>query len=347
MQFSTITSWARLIWDALATYGIDGDAVFDEVGLDPARLNDASGRYPVPAMQRLWRVAAERTRDPCFGLVAAEQWHPTTWGGLGYAWLASATLEESFRRLVRYSGIISTAANVTLEETAGNLRLKVSADPRSGLKPSPVVIDALAANIVHMCRIASGPGFTPTAVDLSHGGMGCRRRRQEFFKAPIRYDAQETTIFVDAASARERLPSANTELAHANERVIADYLAELRGTRIAMRLRARLIDELPSGRTTERQVAEWLHMSRRTLQRKLRDEGTSYTRELDGVRRELAERFIRDRSLTLSEITYLLGFAEISSFSRAFKRWTGKAPSVYRQEALEAGVTARVAPPKL
>jgi len=128
----------------------------------------------------------------------------------------------------------------------------------------------------------------------------------------------------------EPLALGNRFGAHANERVIGDYLAELRGIGVAVRVRSRLIDELPSGTVTERQVAEWLHMSRRTLQRKLRDEGTSYARELDGVRRELAERFIRDRSLTPSEITYLLGFAEISSFSRSFKRWTGIAPSAYR-----------------
>jgi AraC-like DNA-binding protein len=128
----------------------------------------------------------------------------------------------------------------------------------------------------------------------------------------------------------EPLALGNRLGAHANERVIGDYLAELRGTGVAVRVRSRLIDELPSGGVNEIQVAAAQHMSRRTLQRKLRDEGTSYARELDGVRRELAERFIRDRSLTLSEITYLLGFAEISSFSRSFKRWTGIAPSAYR-----------------
>jgi AraC-like DNA-binding protein len=331
MQFSTITSWARLIWDALATYGIDADRVFIEVGLDPDALNDSNGRYPVTAMRRLWQVAAERSGDPCFGLTAAEQWHPTTWHGLGYAWLASATLEEGFRRLVRYSGIISTAARIALEETAGSFRLTVSADPSAGLEPPPVVIDAAAANLIHMCRITSGPDFRPEAVELPHGGAGCRRRRQEFFNAPIHYDAPEIAIVVDASHARRKLPSANTELAHANERVIADYLAELRGTGIAMRVRARLIDDLPSGTVTEGPVADRLHMSRRTLQRRLRDEGTTYAEVFQGVRRELAERFIRERTLTLNEITYLLGFAEISSFSRSFKRWTGMAPSAYRR----------------
>ena len=128
----------------------------------------------------------------------------------------------------------------------------------------------------------------------------------------------------------EPLALGNRFGAHANERVIGDYLAELRGIGVAVRVRSRLIDELPSGGVNEIQVAAALHMSRRTLQRKLRDAGMSYARELDGVRRELAERFIRDRSLTLSEITYLLGFAEISSYSRSFKRWTGMAPSAYR-----------------
>lgn len=336
MQFSTITSWARLIRDALATYGIDGDAVFEEIGLDPAALYDANGRYPVTAMRRLWQVAAERSGDPCFGLTAAARWHPTTWHGLGYAWLASTTLEEGFRRLARYSAIISTAAAVTLEERREGLRLVVSSQPGVAEEPLPVIVDALTANIVHMCRVASGPDFTPVAVELPHRGEGCRRRRREFFKSPIRYDAQEIAIVVAWSRARRRLPSANSELAHANERVIGDYLAELRGAGIASRVRSRLIDELPSGTVTERQVAKWLHMSRRTLQRRLSDEGTTYAEELDDIRRDLAERFIRDHTLTLSEITYLLGFAETSSFSRSFKRWTGMAPSAYRRQTESA-----------
>jgi AraC-like DNA-binding protein len=72
-------------------------------------------------------------------------------------------------------------------------------------------------------------------------------------------------------------------------------------------------------------------MSLRTLQRRLSDDNTTYKQVLDDTRRELAERFVRDDSLTLNEITYLLGFSEISSFSRSFKRWTGLAPSVYRR----------------
>lgn len=73
-------------------------------------------------------------------------------------------------------------------------------------------------------------------------------------------------------------------------------------------------------------------MSTRTLQRKLKDEGTTFSETIDGVRRELAEAYIRDQNLTLTEISFLLGFGDTSSFSRAYKRWTGQPPSAQRQQ---------------
>lgn len=330
MAFSTITSWARLIWEGLRTYGVDADAAFREVGLDPDALNDPGARYPVASMANLWRLAQERSGDPCFGLTAAEQWHPTTWHGLGYAWLASATLEEALRRLVRYSAILSTATQVRLLEVGDRFRLVLTAHPDSGMELAAVPVDAATSNVVHMCRVIYGADFNPTRIELCHPGEGCRERRREFFRCPIHYDADETAIEIERQVARKPLSTANADLAHANERVISDYLAELGGGGVAARVRARLVDGLPSGDVTEKSVAESLYMSPRTLQRRLSDENTTYKKVLEETRRQLAEKFIQDHSLTLNEITYLLGFSEISSFSRSFKRWTGMAPTVYR-----------------
>ncbi len=336
MQFSTISSWARLIWEGLRSCGVDADAVFEEAGLDPRGLNVPGTRFPMTAMTRLWRLARERSGDPCFGLIAAAQWHPTTWHGLGYAWLASATLEEALNRLVRYAQIISTAADFKLVERDGVFRLVFAVQSEYDEEPQAVVLDAVTSNLVHMCRMTYGKDFNPVRVDLSHPGKGCRRRRREFFRAPIRYNAEETALEIDRAVAQKPLSTANADLAHANERVIADYLAELRGAGTVGRVRARLVDDLPSGTVTEKSVAESLNMSLRTLQRRLRDENTTYQAILDDTRRRLARRFIRDRTLTLNEITYMLGFSEISSFSRSFKRWTGVPPSVYRRTVDQA-----------
>lgn len=330
-RFSTLSSWARLIWEGLKTCGVDAEAVFREAGLDPAGLDVPGNRYPTTAMSRLWDLARKRSDEPCFGLIAAAQWHPTTWHGLGYAWLASSTLEEALHRLVRYVEILSTAADFSLSESDTSFRVVLGMSRDYGREPNWVAVDAVAANLVHMCRMTYGEDFNPSRVDFAHPGAGCRRRRSEFFRAPITYESGETALEIARSVATKPLSTANADLAHANERVIADYLADLRGGGTVARIRSRLIDELPSGAVTEKSVAESLNMSLRTLQRRLGEEDTTYKEVLDGTRRQLAERFVRDANLTLNEITYLLGFSEISSFSRSFKRWTGVAPSVYRR----------------
>ena len=82
---------------------------------------------------------------------------------------------------------------------------------------------------------------------------------------------------------------------------------------------------------TEILIAESLHMTPRNMHRKLQKEGTSFKVLLTGIRRELAQQYIQDRSKTLTEISFLLGFSEVSSFSRAYKGWTGQPPSEARQ----------------
>ncbi|MEE9265906.1 MAG: helix-turn-helix transcriptional regulator, partial [Gammaproteobacteria bacterium] len=101
----------------------------------------------------------------------------------------------------------------------------------------------------------------------------------------------------------------------------------------AMQVRARLTEQLSSGHATQNSVADALHMSLRTLQRRLNDEGTSYKGLLDETRRELAAHYMAETHRSINEITYLLGFSEPSNFSRAFRRWTGKSPSAYRAQS--------------
>ena len=91
--------------------------------------------------------------------------------------------------------------------------------------------------------------------------------------------------------------------------------------------------DISSGGITEKQIAECLNLSLRSLQRKLEDKGYNYKNLLEETRRELAEQYIRNSNLSISEITYMLGFSEPSNFSRAFKRWTGKSPQSYRHAA--------------
>jgi len=329
MHSSTITSWARLVWAALKSYECDPDAVFEEAGLDPSALGDANARYPVSRMVRLWELAEVKTRDPCFGLVAASYWHPTTWHALGYSWLASKTLKEAFERVARYSAIITDVAEMKFEESPQNFRFAI-ASRSTELIPPAITIDAGLATMVYMCRNNYGEDFKPLLVTLTHEDKGCFDKFAGFFRATVQYSATENALYLDKEELTRPLATANVELARANDQVIVAYLAKFNRNAIIMRVKDRLIAQLPSGNVTEESVAEALNLSLRSLQRKLREEGTTYKQVLDETRRALAEKYIEGSVLTLNEIAYLLGFAEPSSFSRSFRRWNGVSPSSYR-----------------
>jgi len=129
----------------------------------------------------------------------------------------------------------------------------------------------------------------------------------------------------------KRLTGSNDQLAKLNEHIVVKYLAHREKADILNRAKATIIDNLGSGGVSETSVAEALHMSPRNLHRKLLKENTSFKFLLSEIRRELAQQYIQDRSKTLTEISFLLGFSEVSSFSRAYKGWTGQPPSEARQ----------------
>jgi AraC-like DNA-binding protein len=332
VRATTITSWALLIHRGLAECGQDPDALFKKAGLDPAALADANARYPFDGMQRLWRLAVEATGDSDFGLVAARCWHPTSWHALGYAWLASPSLRDAFERSARYSRMVSDAFVFELKPSDAGAWF--SAQMRAPL-PSPrrASQDAAVSTIVRMCRLSRGEQFRPLRVRFAYEKPDRLNALSELLQAPMEFCCDLCGIEVAAADLDAELPTANAELARANERVVLEYLARFDTKSIGLKVRTKLLEQLASGHASEASIARALNMTERTLQRRLRDEGTSYNMLLDEVRRELAAQYVAEAELSFSEITYLLGFSEPSNFSRAFKRWTGKSPSAYRAAA--------------
>ena len=100
---------------------------------------------------------------------------------------------------------------------------------------------------------------------------------------------------------------------------------------VVMRIKSYLVDNLSSGNVTEKKACEFLNLSQRSLQRKLEDKNVRFKDLLNNTRKDLALLYVKENHMSLTEITYLLGFSKQSNFSRAFKRWTGSSPKQYRQ----------------
>jgi AraC-like DNA-binding protein len=330
MQPTTVASWAAVIWRALEARGIAPRPVFERAGVDTDQLHDAGARIPLPAMTRLWDTAVEASGDPCFGVSAGQHVHPTTFHALGYAWLASHTLREALDRFVRFTRLVSTA--LTLRTVAVGAEFELGFESVSNeLPPSLAAADAGAVALVTLCRTSYGEAFCPLRVRLQRPQPPCEQQFEAFFRAPIVYGAPDTALVFAAADLDRELPTGNAELARTADEVILRYLARFDREDVVTQARIKLMELLPSGQTSAQRVAEALHLSVRNLQRKLAAHNTSLARLREEARRELANQYVRNSRLSVGEITYLLGFSEPASFTRAFHRWYGMSPSACRR----------------
>ena len=329
-EVSTLGSVAVLIAQALRSYDCDPAPLFAEVGIDMHQISDPNARFPTLRMQNLWRLAIEATGDPCFGLTAARQFQPAALQGLGFAWLASDTLRDALARLARYSRLINAVIDIRLEDVDNRVELIVRG-PDAWPVSVPAAVDLGMAAFLQMCRITAGAAVNPVRVALQRPMPACAARFDEFFAAPIEYGAPDNRLCFDRQLIDSPLASAHPELARINDQTVVEYLARFDRANITMQVRARIVEQLPDGAPHQDAIADALHVSSRSLQRKLKDEATSFRRLLEDTRRELAMQYIRESYRSIGEITYLLGFSEPGNFTRAFRRWTGRSPVEFRE----------------
>ena len=342
-QPTTIASWALVIWRALEARDLNPRAIFEQAGVDPARFQDESARYPISQLRRLWHAAAEAAGDPCFGLEAGQYLHPTTFHALGYAWLASHTLHEALDRFVRYTRMISTGLSMRLAFVGDEAELVWGiTDP--SIDVALPAADAAATALLVMCRVSCGEAFHPKRVRLMRPLPPCLDRFEALVRAPIEFGAPDNVMVFDRAGLDRPLPTGNFELARASDEVIVRYLAHLDRHEVAMQVKAQLVELLPSGRVTARTVADALHLSVRSLQRKLAEQHTNFAQLLEDTRRELARQYVGTSRLSVGEIAYLLGFSDPANFTRAFRRWTNHSPSEFRSAHSAAPLADMPAP---
>lgn len=325
---STIGSWCAAIVRALDAQGVDGRRLAAAAGIDPASLQEPDARVPRAALTRLWQLAVEATGDPCFGLTAARHVTQTTFHALGYAVLASTTLREAFERIVRYRRLIGEVVQLALVEAGDRYRfvIDVSAPPGAPYE----AVDAIAAGSLQQARLLRGePRFAPLAVALERPQPPDPEPFRRLFRVPPSFAQAANVMEFARADFEARLPSGNAELARQNEAILVGYLARLETAGLSNRVQQALLQALPDGAPTKTALARRLAMSPRTLQRRLADEGTSFKALLNDARASLARSYVGEGRLSVTEVAFVLGFADTATFSRAFKRWTGLSPRRY------------------
>jgi len=312
-------------------HGIDPDSFMKQVGLNPETFRDPKARLPVRVVDAVFTRAAFLIPDPAFALRAAECWHPSNLGTVGYAWMSSGSLRTGLKRIERYTHILDSKAIDSCRDEPDGVRYVYDHD-RGAAPIGPVLADFFLSIVLGMCRMNTGTALHPVSVTLRRSVPDDPSPWLNFFGSPVHFGASEDSFLLDRRTAEMPLPSANKELASTFDLILTQQLSALTQTDIRTRCKVLLLQQLTSGEPSEDALASQVQMSCRTLQRKLADSGLTYNRLLDEARYELALKYLEDPGRSITEITFLLGFSEQSAFTRAFKRWSGKAPSSYRAE---------------
>lgn len=326
---SILASWTRALRKQLDALGLDSQALSLAAGLDPNLMDDPNARYPVTTTTRLWQMAVQASGDPALGLRVSRFVSPTTFHALGYALVASGSLREVFERIVRYHPVVSDALNLSFVRAGDRYEFRFVV-PEGCPVPANEAMDAFAAIYVRTCRNRLGRDYAPLAVHLVRPQPADPKPWHDMFRAPLFFNAPDNLLEFACADFDSHLDDAGPKLAEHDETVHNGTLEPLSTLTWERKVRDAIENQLPEGEPSAERIAHTLRLSLRSLQRHLADEGCSYDLLLNQCRQNLALLHMCEAGCSLSEIAYLLGFADTLSFSRAFKRWTGMTPYQYR-----------------
>ena len=332
MSSKTLTSWALLIWKLLQQEQLDAAAIFKKAGLNPALLSVSNARYPLEGMYKLWSAAVEATGDQAFGFRVGKEWSSTSFNALGFAWLASSSLKEGFNRLQRYSKLVNNSLITQFYRTDTAYHFKFDTHENIDLI-HPCARDAGLTSIIKMARLLYGESFSPVEILLSGDCFDHSGAIEAYVRCPLVYQQPVNLIAIGIAECETQLPTGDPEFALLSDQLLMTRLEQVDNS-LTSQVRNIIQKSLPNGDLSEELVADRLHMSTRSLQRKLNDEHTSYQAILTDVRKNLAQNYIRATQLSQNEISYLLGFQNQANFTRAFKSWFRVSPTDYRQQIL-------------
>jgi len=321
MSASFQLSQLNTLWGLISLYGHDPTSIFDKENLSLADLAEPEVRIPHAKADRLWGYASEVIDDPCFGLKAGRVWHPSHAHALGYLWLATSSLKDGIERMVRYSHVLSERNDLRLEYGSDRVDIILSDTLRA-----PCQMDAWFALTLEWCRVNYGRDLKPLRVEFMHPAPACSDAYSELFSSEVLFDSDRDCVTLAVHDVERKLLTGNQLLAELNEKTVSRQLRELTEAGVIGKVETAIERRLAGGTQSDDEVAAVLNMSTRTLQRKLKEAGTTYRKTLEKVRHKLANEYLQDASLDLLEVAFLLGYSEYSSFSRAYRRWTGSSP---------------------
>ena len=312
----------------LREFGLDPDPLIREAGLDPHLFADGMSVIPFAALGRLYGLCVARTNCPHFGLLVGRRASILSLGLVGRLMQHSDTVGDALRALVANLSLHDRAVvpALTLSDDTAVLTFATPQVERSG---GQHVLDAALAVTVNILRALCGSSWNPTEVLVPRVAPAEAEPFRRHFGAPVRFNQETASLVFQAQDLDLRVAGADPMMRALLEARI-QQLKGIQGSEFTDDVRRLLRTRLTNSRCSAEDMAALLAVHRRTLSRRLKDSGQGYRSMTNEIRFEIARQFLADTEVPLVQIAVALGYSEASAFTRAFRRWSGQTPTVWR-----------------
>lgn len=311
--------------------GLDAEPVFLDAGIDVRVSSDPYQMIELGKFTRLLKVAEEATHCATIGMNVGGRQDPARWGAFGYLVLNSPTIGDALRNVVSHATIWQTGTHFAFRQTKEDIGVEYAiTHPAVGDRPQDAEFSiAYVKNIVD--RLNERPA-TPSDVFFEHDPIaGIEAYEQVFGVRPL-FNQPTNAIYYPRLYEAKRIAFADLQLFPVIKRHLSDMASAVpKSESLEGDVVYHIRQFLPRGKANLEMIAAVMGLQTRTLQRRLKEGGVSFTDLLDRIRHETATHHLTETSMSISEISYLLGYCDTSAFIKGFRKQTGTTPSRFRE----------------
>lgn len=333
MEETVLVTSSRALVMACEALGLDTDSMLQAVGIARATLDDPDARLPITQGRALWVKAYELSDDPDLSLHAAERLPFGAYKVIDHMAAHAPTVGGALTHVSEYFPLINSAVRLPIDVGTEQITLGVAAPLAPEILLRPYTEYILAAVFLRT-RLGTKVDYPLECVEFAHPEPESTVVHERIFECEVRFGAEETRLRISREVWDTSIPTADSSLLTILEEHASILLNHApKATGLVDDVKKAIASELSGGDPSVQHVAKRLAMSPRTLQRRLAEDNVRYRDLLDDMRQGAAKAYLSQPDISISETAYLLGFADVGSLNRAFKRWLGCSPREYRRTA--------------
>ncbi len=329
----SITKIAPLI-ELIRKKGVNINSLFSEIGLGADILDSPDNKISFENYHALFIKSASLVNDPFWGLHAGESFTMMS-NILGYVMMNCATAGEALNKYIQYQKLTEDFKKFDIIRNRKGFAIEISIYDDK-LDRDINLVDYNLSGFVAYCRALTGANFTINEACFRHPGAFNVSEYTRIFQCKLTFRAKKNAILVPKEFMELPILMPNRELLALFEKHINEILKKLTAQApYTDKVKKILINSIKGEIPSLIEISKHFSISPRSLQNKLKVEGTTYSAILHTIRKDMALEYLKDKSVSIAEISYLLGFSEPSTFHRSFKKWTNSTPNMLRSEYRE------------